>query len=112
MLPSVTSVHKGLTPSGNISCITLPFNTENLYFKHFFIAFTKVCTCSCWAHTQYILQGGVGGTPTVDTRFAVPSYRTGTLFEIRNDNLQVTVVVHFDEPKRIAKLFLKFKKLK
>ena len=66
---SVTSARKGLTPlgrqrladgdaSGNISCITLSFNTENLYFKHFFKAFRKVCTCSCWAHTKAICNAG------------------------------------------------------
>jgi len=70
MLQDVTPSHKGLAPigrqrladgdaSGIFSCITLLFNTKNLYFKHFFRAFSKVCTCSCWAHTKYILQGGV-----------------------------------------------------
>lgn len=29
---------------------------------------------------------------SLDSSFAVPSYQTGTLFEIRNDNLQVTVI--------------------
>jgi len=52
MLPDVTPAHKGLTPSGNISCYTLPFNHKNLYFQHFFRAFSSVCTCSCWAHTR------------------------------------------------------------
>jgi len=51
---------------------TLTFNNKNLYFKHFFRAYSKVCTCSCWAHTKYILQGGFGGTPTADSRFAIP----------------------------------------
>jgi hypothetical protein len=39
-------------PSGNISCYTLPFNPKNLYFRHFFRAFSSVCTCSCWAHIE------------------------------------------------------------
>ena len=35
-------------PAGNISCITLLFNTENVYFKHFFRVFHCVnenCCC-------------------------------------------------------------------
>jgi hypothetical protein len=67
----VTPARKGLTPfgmklkfhrvkpSGNISCNTLPFNPKNLYFQHFFRAFSSVCTCSCWAHTNCIWQAGV-----------------------------------------------------
>ena len=52
MLQDVTPAHKGLTPlghqrladgdaSGNISCITLSFSTENLYFTNLFRAFSN-----------------------------------------------------------------------
>jgi hypothetical protein len=41
-------------------------------------------------------KGGVGGSPTAVSGFVVPSYGTGTLFEIRNDNMQVTVGCNFD----------------
>jgi len=37
--------------------------------------------------TKYIFQGGLGGTPTADSRIAVPSNRTGMLSEIRPDNI-------------------------
>jgi hypothetical protein len=80
---SVTPARKGLTPSGNISYITLLFIPKNLYFQHFFRAFSKVCTCSCWAHTKCKLHSGVGGSPTADSRIAVQSYRTWTRSEIR-----------------------------
>ncbi len=61
MLQGVTPAHKGLTPSGIVSCYTLLFNTENLYFQHFFRAYAKVCTCSCWAHTKCICRAGLAG---------------------------------------------------
>ena len=53
---SVISARKRLSLSGNISCITPPFNTKNLYFQHFFRAFSKIC--SCWAHTFYKFNCG------------------------------------------------------
>jgi hypothetical protein len=56
---SCRTAHKGLTPSGNISCSTLLFISKNLYFQHFFRAFSKVCTCSCCAHTFCKLHCGV-----------------------------------------------------
>ncbi|MCW8802396.1 MAG: hypothetical protein OQK81_03485 [Candidatus Bathyarchaeota archaeon] len=33
------------------------------------------------------MQGGFGNSPTADSRLAVQSYLTGTLFEIRPDNM-------------------------
>ena len=52
-LPVRTGVHPGGASSGIISCQLLFLFPGNLYFKHFFRAFTEVCTCSCWAHTKY-----------------------------------------------------------
>ena len=46
----------------------------NLYFKHFLVCIAGFVVCR-----------------TLDSRNIVPSSRTGTSFEIRNDNLQVTV---------------------
>jgi len=34
---------------------------KNLYFTFFFRAFTKVCTCSCWAHTKCKCNAGFSG---------------------------------------------------
>src|SRR5690554_1379878 len=62
-----------IKPSGNISCYTLLFNPENLYFQHFFRAFSSVCTCSCWAHTFYKFYGGFCATPTAAFRMLVLS---------------------------------------
>lgn len=41
--------------------------------------------------TKCKFQSGVGGFRAADSRMNVMSYRTLTLFEIRPDNLQVTV---------------------
>ena len=38
---SCRTAHKKLKSSGNISYYTLPFNTKNLYFRHFFRAFSS-----------------------------------------------------------------------
>ena len=84
----VTPARKGLSPSGNILCITLPFNTENLYFQHFFRASGKVCTCSCWAHTNCKLHCGVPGVS-----FAGFSQHRSVLpdrNELRNPQRQLT----------------------
>ncbi len=53
--------------------------------------------------TKYITQGGFGGTPTADSRFTVPSYRTGTLSEIRPDNmyLPLTTIVKKETSRQI-----------
>src|SRR5690554_5664967 len=73
----VTPVRKGLPvrplqPGGAPSGMKLKFHRvnpleifhatlmfiamKNLYFSNLFRAFTKVCTCSCWAHTKNIYQ--------------------------------------------------------
>jgi hypothetical protein len=70
----VTPARKGLTPSGIISCYTLPFIPENLYFNHFFRAFSSVCTCSCWAHTFCKFCGGLCSTPAAVFRMLVCLY--------------------------------------
>ena len=49
-------------------------------------------------HSTYC-RAGFGGTPTTDSRIAVLSSRTGTNSEIRNDNLQVTVVGNCEKIK-------------
>ena len=61
----VTPARKGLSPSGIISCYTFTFNNKNLYFKHFFRAYSKVCTCSCWAHTFCIFHRGFSSMQAV-----------------------------------------------
>ena len=48
---SVTSARKGLTPSGIISCYTLLFNPENLYFTLFSKPFVK-CAHAHAGHTH------------------------------------------------------------
>ena len=42
---------------------------------------------------------------TLDSRNIVPSYRTGTSSEIRNDNLQVTVVAHSGKEEKYSIIF-------
>lgn len=87
----VTPVRKGLTPYGIFSYFTYCL-TPKICIFNIFSELLQKCAHAHAGHTQIVnCIAGFVRCRSLDSRFAVPSYRTGTLFEIRNDKLQVTV---------------------